>query len=203
MLEDYSSDYKTRLETLQLLSLMLVYELIDLSFSLKALQSPLQSLAILDHVWFSSSATHSNDTKLKYYSCHGNKHSDSYFNCLPQLWKTLFSLLILLSLAHKSSYSSKLLSNNVSYLILAPQAHVVLISNAPAAIVYFQPSHYSSIIIIIYPIYILLILFHAVSIEIYWHSVLSSLTLHLFPSCHLYRLVYCKAFQQINKCKKI
>ena len=49
---------------------------------------------------------------------------------------TLFPLLILTSLIHKSSYSLKLLLRNISYLTLTPQIHVVIISNALAATVY-------------------------------------------------------------------
>ena len=89
IVEDYTSNYKTRLKTLQIL-LMMVYELNDLAFFLKALQSPSHSFDILDHVSLCScSLTHSNGTKLTQHSCHGDKHSHFYFNCLPQLWITL------------------------------------------------------------------------------------------------------------------
>ena len=89
ILEDYTSDYKTKLVTLQLLPLMMTYELNDLSFFLKALQSPSQSFDILDYVSFCSSSTRLNGTKLKHHSCHGSKHFHFYFNRLPQLWNSL------------------------------------------------------------------------------------------------------------------
>ena len=50
ILNDYTSDYKTRLEILQLLPLIMIYEVNDLCFFLKALQSPSQSFNIVDYV---------------------------------------------------------------------------------------------------------------------------------------------------------
>ena len=55
ILNDYKSDYKSRLATLRLLPLMMTYELNDLKFFIKSLQNPTSGFNILDYVSFSCS----------------------------------------------------------------------------------------------------------------------------------------------------
>ena len=65
-LDDYKSDYKSGLKVLHLLPFMIVYELNNLSFLLKSLQSPSQSFNIMDYDSFSSSSTCSFGIKLQH-----------------------------------------------------------------------------------------------------------------------------------------
>ena len=89
ILNDYNSDYKTRLIALHLLPLMMVYEVNDLSFCLKSLQSPSLSFNILDYISFSSSSTRSFGKKLRHHFPHTNKSRHFYFSRLPRLWNSL------------------------------------------------------------------------------------------------------------------
>ncbi len=89
ILGDYKSDYKSRLESLHLLPLMMMYELNDLSFFLKSLQSPSQSFNVLDYVSFSSFSTRSSGKKLQLKFSHNNKSRHFFFTRLPHLWNSL------------------------------------------------------------------------------------------------------------------
>ena len=63
---DYSSNYKIRLQKLCLLPLMYWLELQDLLYLIKNLQNPSGSLNIYDHVSFVTSNTRRNHLMLKY-----------------------------------------------------------------------------------------------------------------------------------------
>ena len=63
ILQDYSPTYKSRLRALNLLPLMLWYELQDIMFLVKCLKEPMDNVNIFDYVQFSTSNTragHSN-----------------------------------------------------------------------------------------------------------------------------------------------
>ena len=89
ILNDYKLDYKSRMKTLHLLSLMMVYELNNLLFFMKPIQSPSQSFNILDYVSFSLSSTQSFGIKLQHHFSHNNKSRHFFLSCLPQLWNSL------------------------------------------------------------------------------------------------------------------
>ena len=70
ILNDFSSDYKSRLISLNLLPLMYWYELQDLMFLVKCLKDPSDNFDILSHISFVSSCTRaSSSTKLKHNFC--------------------------------------------------------------------------------------------------------------------------------------
>ena len=104
----YKSDYKSRLKTLHLLQLMMVYELNDLSFFLKSLKSPSQSFNILDYVSFSSSSTRSFGIKLQHQFTRNNKSCHFFFTRLPRLWNSLPPLDLDLSASQNISLLKKL-----------------------------------------------------------------------------------------------
>ena len=54
ILNNYTSDYKSRLISLHMLPLMMTLEVYDISFFLKSLSSPLEAFNILDYVSFQS-----------------------------------------------------------------------------------------------------------------------------------------------------
>ena len=95
ILNDYRSDYKTRLISLHMLPLMMVYELCDLSFFLKSLSSPSNSFNIRNYITFSSSSTRSLGYKLQHHFARTNTSRHFFFNRLPRLWNSLPNLNLL------------------------------------------------------------------------------------------------------------
>lgn len=91
ILNDFHSDYKTRLTSLGLLPLSMVLELNDIVFFLKSLQSPSASFDILDYVSFSTSSSTRSASKLKLRHSFSAKNSSChfYFNRLPRVWNRL------------------------------------------------------------------------------------------------------------------
>ena len=89
ILRDYSSDYKVRLTTLNMLPLMMTYEIYDISFFLKSLTSPSPAFNILDYVQFNPSPTRTHDHKLCTRYSRTNKSRHFYFSRLPRLWNAL------------------------------------------------------------------------------------------------------------------
>jgi len=61
ILNDYTSSYKSRLQQLQMLPLMYVYELNDMMFLIKSLKYPTANFNIRQHISFTSSNTRSGD----------------------------------------------------------------------------------------------------------------------------------------------
>ena len=57
ILNDFSTDYKSRLIWLKLLPLMYIFELVDIMFFIKSLKAPTSNFNITDCVTFSSSTT--------------------------------------------------------------------------------------------------------------------------------------------------
>lgn len=90
ILNDYKSDYKSRLLSLGLLPLMYYLELLDIMFCVKSLKTPSVNYAISDHVTFCSSSTRSGSSKKM---CHTRSRTNSaknfYYNRLPRLWNSL------------------------------------------------------------------------------------------------------------------
>lgn len=90
ILDDYSSDYRTRLSTLNLLPLMYRLELSDIMFFLSSLRHPTPQFNIMNHFSFCSSSTRSSShSKLchKYSSTCSSHHS--FFARFPRLWNYL------------------------------------------------------------------------------------------------------------------
>ena len=90
ILGDYTSSYKSRLLSLQLLPLMMVYELYDISFFLKSINLPTNSFNILNYIAFTSNSTRSSSfNKLVHPLAKTNRIKHFYFNRLPRLWNAL------------------------------------------------------------------------------------------------------------------
>ena len=90
ILNDYTSDYKTRLLKLKLLPLMYLLDLSDELFFIKSIKSPSDHFNILHFVSFSSSNTRSSShNKLNHNYSQSNKIRISYFVRLPSLWNSL------------------------------------------------------------------------------------------------------------------
>ena len=97
ILNDYKPDYKSRLCSLQLLPLMMLYEINDIAFFLKSVKTLCHAFDISQFVTFSSSSTHSYGCKLIHrYSCQNSSHQ-FYFTRLPRLWNKLSGLVDLLN----------------------------------------------------------------------------------------------------------
>ena len=89
ILNDYTSDYKTRLIKLQLLPLMYVLELSDIMFFITCIKKPTSSFNIISHVSFSNSCTRSNGLKLSHSPSFNNKECHFYLNRICRLWISL------------------------------------------------------------------------------------------------------------------
>ena len=84
ILNDFTADYKTRLLSLNLLPLAMLYELNDILFFIKSLKKPTAAFHILDYVSFCSNSTRSASfTKLVNKSARTNTINHSYFYRLP------------------------------------------------------------------------------------------------------------------------
>ena len=90
ILNDYTIDYKSRLLSLQLLPLTMLYELNDILFFVKSLKKPNTSFNINNYFTFSSNCTRSaSHHKLVHKLARTNVIKNSYFYRLPRLWNAL------------------------------------------------------------------------------------------------------------------
>lgn len=90
ILNDYRSNYRTRLMALNLLPLMYIFELRDIMFCVKSLKSPSRDFNIKDFVTFSSGSTRSSAAmKMLHTHCSTNSARHFYFFRLPRLWNKL------------------------------------------------------------------------------------------------------------------
>ena len=87
---DYTSDYKSRLQQINLLPLMYWYDLLDLLFFVKCLKTPPDNFSITDHVQFISSSTrngYNHKLQFKYTRTSASRHF--YFNRIVRLWNAM------------------------------------------------------------------------------------------------------------------
>ena len=92
ILSDFSSDYKSRLTSLNMLPLMMQLELYDILLFIKSLKYPSESFNILDFVSFCSGSTRSAahlKLQLSPTNCSTNRIRHFYFSRLPRLWNYL------------------------------------------------------------------------------------------------------------------
>ena len=92
ILSEFSSDYKSRLISLNMLPLMMQLELYDILLFIKSLKYPSESFNILDFVSFCSSSTRSVahfKLQLSSANCSTNHIRHFYFSRLPRLWNYL------------------------------------------------------------------------------------------------------------------
>ena len=90
ILNDYTSSYKIRLISLNLLPLMMQFELNDVMFFVSCLKHPTTAFNIYDYVSFSCHSTGSyKGLKLKHTVSRTNAVGHFYFNRLPRLWNSL------------------------------------------------------------------------------------------------------------------
>ena len=133
ILNDFTSDYKSRLVKLNLFPLMLLFELYDLTFFFKCLKFPSSAFDVTKFVTFSSSSTRSSTNhKLIHSKSSTNLSRHFYFNRLPRLWNSLpvFSL-------DQSLSSFKLLLKNVLWSYFLNN----LDPDKPCSFHYVEPVH--------------------------------------------------------------
>ena len=93
VLNDFTSDYKTRLTRLGLLPLMYYFEYLDITFLLTCLKEPDSNFPIFNYIKFSSSHTHSsNCSKLVIHNAKSNLSRHFYFNRVIHLNLSLSTL---------------------------------------------------------------------------------------------------------------
>ena len=89
ILSDSTSSYKERLINLNLLPLMMWFELQDMLFLIKNIKYPSDNYNILDFVSFVKSSTRfGSSTKLKLNLCRTNTTRHFYFNRIARLWNS-------------------------------------------------------------------------------------------------------------------
>ena len=130
ILQDYTSDYKSRLLSLNLLPLMMPYELNDIMFLSITLKKRSESFDILKYVALKTSNTRSGGHKLVHIRPLNNTHRNLYFLRIVRLWNALPILDLSLSvdiLRNKvkknlwSYFGPNLVSNNpCSYHFICP-----------------------------------------------------------------------------------
>ena len=87
---DNLSNYCHRLINLNILPLMMIFEINDILFFIKCLKEPSKRFNVLDFVTFCSSQTRSSTYfKLRHSFSRKNSTRHFYFNCLPHLWNAL------------------------------------------------------------------------------------------------------------------
>ena len=85
-----SMDYRDRLISLEMLPLMMEYEIADIMFLIKSLKSPSDHFNIADFISFNNSNTRSSSyLKLRHSVSKSNIHSHFYFHRIPRLWNSL------------------------------------------------------------------------------------------------------------------
>lgn len=90
ILNDYTSDYKSRLISLDILPLMVEMELGDLMFFLRSLKAPGGHFDVTRHLHFSNKATRSGiHGKLEHIRSGNTIARNSYFSRIPRLWNSL------------------------------------------------------------------------------------------------------------------
>ena len=90
ILNDFSSDYKSRLTSLHILPLMYYFELNDIIFFVNSLKHPADHFRISDYITFSNSNTRSSShRKLQHTNASTTSFRHFYFNRIPRLWNSL------------------------------------------------------------------------------------------------------------------
>lgn len=90
ILQDYDMDYKNRLKKLNMLPLMMYFELADIMFFVKSIKAPTNRFDINKFISFSSTSTrYATNLKLNHCFSSSNHARHFYFNRLPRLWNAL------------------------------------------------------------------------------------------------------------------
>ena len=90
ILNDSTSDYKSRLSSLHILPLMYFFELTDLMFFIKSIKNPADHFNIKDFISFSGSNTRSTSHhKLLHSKVSTNYSRHFYFHHISRLWNSL------------------------------------------------------------------------------------------------------------------
>ena len=90
ILNDYESNYITRLLKLDLLPLMYILDFYVIVFFIKAFQQPSSHFNITHYITFSHANTKSSTTnKLHHVHTHNNCFCNFYSNRLPRIWNSL------------------------------------------------------------------------------------------------------------------
>ena len=98
ILNDSTMNYKQRLIHLNLLPLMMEFEVSDIMFLVKSMKHPSDHFDIYKFIQFSSHSTRSSSLKLRHCLSKNNTQSNFYFNRIPRLWNSIPPIDIFLSL---------------------------------------------------------------------------------------------------------
>ena len=135
ILQDYTSDYKSRLIQLNLLPLMYWYDLQDLLFLIKCMKNPSDNISLVpEFISFTSANTRSgHHRKLQYHYRRTSPARHFYFNRVVKLWNTLPPINIDLSYTSIKRFLTSILwkrfllnfdpTNACTYQLICPCCH--------------------------------------------------------------------------------
>ena len=90
IISNSAMDYRDRLISLEMLPLMMEYEIADIMFLIRSLKNPSSHFNILDFITFNISNTRSSSyLKLRHAVCKNNIQGHFYFHRIPRLWNSL------------------------------------------------------------------------------------------------------------------
>ena len=93
ILNNFTPDYRSHLIALKILPLMMQLELYDIMFFIRSLNVPTNAFNIYDHVTFRTGSTRSSThLKLKNVLSRTNSARHFYFNRIPRLGNSLFTI---------------------------------------------------------------------------------------------------------------
>jgi len=114
-LNDYTSDYRSWLIKIQLLTLIYVLELSDITSFITNIKNPISSVFL---TCFINSNTRSNGQKLSHNPSFNNKQHYLYFNCISRVWNSLLIInLKLWTVTIKNHFSGNILLPTDSYIL--------------------------------------------------------------------------------------
>ena len=114
ILNDFATDYKSRLISLHLTPLMYFFKLNDILFFIRCVKNPPPNFDIMRFVSFSNSSIHTRSTscgKLQHHFSPNNYTRFFYFNRLPTLWNILPPIDLSLSFPTLKSFISDFMWN--------------------------------------------------------------------------------------------
>ena len=119
ILNDYNSDYFSRLSKLELLPLMYTFDLFDIVFTLKSLKYPSPCFDIRNFITFNTNQTHSlSHGKLIHQISSNNSARNFFFSRIPRLWNALPPIDLSLSVVTNKAKIIRLISMVTFYLQL-------------------------------------------------------------------------------------
>ena len=150
ILNDYTSDYKTRLSKLNMLPLMYILDISDIIFAIKSLKSPTNAFSITDHITFASGNTRlGSSNKLQHWNFNVTS-SNFFFNRLPRIWNALPTPTIKYKLTNFFGTILNIILIQIMHALFLLFVHVVAEINSPSLLIWTTCNTYLILVLIVY-----------------------------------------------------